>query len=107
MFQEDIGIPMSENDNDNCCGGTLRYKCNGLAINPEGDLYPCLRYMPSSLNNKQIPLNIGSINNGIGSNETEQQNITLLSTTKYKGTGCSNNGWYKISIKKLKIRHDR
>lgn len=79
MFQEDIGIPMSENDNDNCCGGTLRYKCNGLAINPEGDFYLCLRYMPSSLNNKQIPLNIGSINNGIGSNETEQQNITLLS----------------------------
>lgn len=84
MFQEDIGIPMPEEDNDNCCGGSLRDKCNGLAINPEGDFYLCLRYMPSSLNNKQTPLNIGSINNGIGSNEIEQQNITLLSNITRK-----------------------
>jgi hypothetical protein len=75
---------MLENNIDNCCGGTVRDKCNGLAIDPEGDFYLCLRYMPSSLNNKQIPLNIGSINNGIGSNEIEQQNITLLSNITRK-----------------------
>jgi uncharacterized protein len=53
LFDEDIGEPMSEKDNENNCGGVIK---NGvstmIAINESGYIYPCIRYMDSSLNGK-------------------------------------------------------
>jgi radical SAM peptide maturase (CXXX-repeat target family) len=49
MLDENFYSPMDENDNQNWCGGVGDMN---LAINYSGNLYPCLRYMESSLNNK-------------------------------------------------------
>jgi hypothetical protein len=49
MFKEMCFCPLMEQDNNNWCGGV-----NGamLAIDPNGDMYSCIRYMESSLNGK-------------------------------------------------------
>ena len=46
---------MSIKDNTNWCGGDGAM----LAFDPNGIAYPCLRYMPSSLGNDQLPFIIG------------------------------------------------
>lgn len=60
LFEEDSFEPMSEDDNQNWCGG------NGvmLACDPDGVLYPCLRYMPSSIGDKQPILTCGHVDTG-------------------------------------------
>lgn len=58
MFSIDKYHPMSEEDTNNWCGGV----CNGmLAFDPDGSAFPCIRYMSSSLNGKQVPYTIGSV----------------------------------------------
>ena len=61
IFDEGGFEPMDEEDNQNWCGG------NGLmlACDPEGILYPCLRYMPSSLGENQKPLTCGHVDTSI------------------------------------------
>lgn len=59
LFQESAFQPMTEDNNHNSCGGTG----NMLAYDPDGNAYPCLRYMPSSLGDSQPPLIIGNYNN--------------------------------------------
>ena len=58
LFDQTIGQPMRENENDNWCGGDM----NMLAFDPNGDAYPCIRYMSSSLGNEVDPLPVGSVN---------------------------------------------
>jgi radical SAM peptide maturase (CXXX-repeat target family) len=48
--------PMEVTENNNPCGGDGEM----LAVGPQGDLYPCLRFMESSLGEDQKPLKIGS-----------------------------------------------
>lgn len=76
MLNEDLFTPLSSNENQNYCGGTID---GGLAIDWKGDFFPCLRYMESSLNGKQKPLNMGNIFHGIGVTQEENNNISLLS----------------------------
>ena len=57
LFNETFFSPMDESENDNWCGGTAD---EGFAVDYNGLLYPCLRYMDSSLNHNQKKLNIGS-----------------------------------------------
>lgn len=45
FFEEFMFEPMDPEDNQNWCGGTGKM----LACDPDGILYPCLRYMPSSV----------------------------------------------------------
>ena len=61
LFEENYFEPMDEKDNRNWCGG------NGLmlAADPDGVLYPCLRYMPSSIGDKQEILTCGHVDTGI------------------------------------------
>jgi radical SAM peptide maturase (CXXX-repeat target family) len=61
LFDDRIFEPMDENDDQNWCGG------NGLmlASDPDGVLYPCLRYMPSSIGDKQPILTCGHVDTGI------------------------------------------
>jgi len=49
IFEPELFRPKNENDNTNYCGG------NGemLAIDWKGDLYPCIRYMESSLGSER------------------------------------------------------
>lgn len=59
-FNESNFCPLGEEDNANFCGGIMDKGYN-RAIDYKGDVYPCIRYMNSSLNNRQKPLVIGNI----------------------------------------------
>lgn len=69
LFEEDFFKPKDEKDNDNWCGGVGSYM---LSIDPDGDLYPCIRYMESSLGDKNKPLKIGNVKTGIAQTKEEQ-----------------------------------
>lgn len=92
LFEERNFVPMDENDNQNWCGG------NGLmlASDPDGVLYPCLRYMPSSIGDKQEILTCGHVDSGIDTALLkEMQKITRRSQSTDEcfycpiATGCS------------------
>lgn len=52
------GIPLSEKDDKNFCGGTGSMLC----YSPEGTAYPCLRYAPISVGEEKAkPMEIGDI----------------------------------------------
>lgn len=68
------GQPMPEDDNRNFCGGTGSM----LALDYKGDLYPCLRYMHSSIGDKQLAYKIGSLENGIGYDDTTCNRLDCL-----------------------------
>ena len=78
LLDESDGNPLNENDNINFCGGHLNDIAN-MSIDPDGYVFPCIRYMNSSLNNRQQPLSFGSIHNGILITEEEKQNKKILS----------------------------
>lgn len=82
-----------------CVDGWYKIKLN------EKTGYVCSTYLStSSLSTYVTGIDSLNVRSGTGINYstittvTKNENLTLLSTTKYKGTGCSNNGWYKISI---------
>ncbi len=58
----------------NWCGGNGKM----ISINPEGNLYPCIRYMESSLGDHQLPYIIGTLNHGLGFNDIEKERINIL-----------------------------
>ncbi len=61
LFDTFIGKPMPEDDNRNWCGGTGLM----IAFYPDGNIYPCLRYMASSLCGMREPYLIGDLDNGV------------------------------------------
>ncbi len=75
FFDENNFYPLPEEDNNNWCGGT---DCKTISIDYKGKIYPCIRYMDSSLNNKQSNLSIGNINNN-QLTESENFNLQLIS----------------------------
>ena len=61
FFEEDMFRPMDPEDNQNWCGGTGLM----LACSPDGDLYPCLRYMPTSVGrNRDSYVTCGNVKDG-------------------------------------------
>ena len=79
MFNEDIGTPLEESDNQNFCGGDGSM----LAVSPDGSCYPCLRYMDYcfSVKNRQ-PLVIGHVCSGIVDREDSPMLCVLKSMTR-------------------------
>lgn len=70
-----LDLSQQKNTSDqNFCGGDG----NMLAIDYKGDLYPCLRYMESSIGQNQSPYIIGNINDGIGYNQQTKNMIAGL-----------------------------
>ena len=61
--------PLEPDDNRNWCGGTG----NMLAVDPDGKLYPCLRYMESSLGKERAPLTCGTIECGCYCTEEDKE----------------------------------
>ena len=61
IFEESMFRPKLLNDRQNWCGG------NGamISIDWKGDIYPCIRYMESSLGDQVEPIIIGNIKDGI------------------------------------------
>lgn len=74
LFEPDFFHPKQPDDLDNWCGG------NGmmLSCDPDGYLYPCIRYMESSLGNDQKPLRIGHVDEGLAQRKCEQDCIHCL-----------------------------
>ncbi len=70
------GIPQSPEDNKNFCGGTGYM----LAMDYKGDLYPCLRYMESSIGTEVKPMIIGNVHDGIGVQPCEQDCLHCLNS---------------------------
>jgi len=71
--------------------GISEYKnpCGGdgsmIACDPVGDVYPCIRYMDSSLNGKQKPLKIGDVYEGIGKHKCDRECMECLRGVKFAG----------------------
>lgn len=61
-------------EENNWCGGDGHM----LAMDWKGDLFPCLRYMESSLGDEREPYIIGNINTGIGCGEKEKCRLDCL-----------------------------
>lgn len=64
MYNENFFKPKNLSDNNNWCGGNGQM----IAVDWKGDIYPCIRYMESSLGNTVDPIIIGNVNNGIMTN---------------------------------------
>lgn len=61
IFGETIGKPMESTELQNWCGGTGSM----LVCDPDGKLFPCIKYMESSLNGDQKPVSIVDVDNGL------------------------------------------
>ena len=73
-----LDLSQQKNISDkNFCGGDG----NMLAVDYKGDLYPCLRYMESSIGQSQSPYIIGNVNDGIGYNQQTKNMIAGLDVT--------------------------
>ena len=80
FFEEESFNSIDENNNRNWCGGVCveGEEKNYYAIKYTGEIFPCIRYMDSSLNGRQPELPIGNIFNN-DSNKIYQENFKLLS----------------------------
>lgn len=74
LFDETIGKPMLENDNQNWCGGTGKM----MAVDNNGYIYPCLRYIPFCLKEGCEPIIIGDIYNGIEATCDQKDTVACL-----------------------------
>lgn len=61
LYDKQICCPRNPNNDTNWCGGTGKM----LSVDCEGNFYPCVRYMPNSLNGHQPPLYVGSLQDGL------------------------------------------
>ena len=80
LFSEDGFCPMDPEDNQNWCGGTGHM----LAVDPDGRLFPCIRYMESSLGTEIEPIVIGDVDNGIGCTDCQRNWINKLKSITRK-----------------------
>ena len=74
LFIETWAKPLSSKENTNWCGGTGLM----LAMDPDGKLFPCIRYMESSIGNTQKPLIIGDVFNGLMQKTCEKQCVDCM-----------------------------
>ena len=74
MYDNLFFKPKEITDDRNWCGG------NGsmISVDWKGDIYPCIRYMESSLGPNIKPIVIGNINDGIMTNEKCRNCINQL-----------------------------
>ena len=74
LFVDSFFHPKEEDDLQNWCGG------NGymLSMDPDGYLYPCIRYMESSIGTEIKPYRIGHVDIGIGQTECHKNCIDCL-----------------------------
>lgn len=68
LYESDFFRPKNPDDLQTWCGGTGSLM---LSCDPDGWLYPCIRYMESSLGDKRDPVRIGHVDYGIYKTEEE------------------------------------
>lgn len=74
FWEKDFFRPKDVEENENWCGGTGSM----IAIDPDGWIYPCIRYMESSLGEEQEPIRIGHVDWGIEKLEQEKKTVKCL-----------------------------
>lgn len=74
LFSDIFFCPKDPEDTDTWCGGLGSM----LACDPDGYLYPCIRYMESSLGNDVPPIRIGHVDTGICQTEEERNRLECL-----------------------------
>lgn len=74
LFEEIFFKPKQEGDDQNWCGGTGSM----LSCDSDGYLYPCIRYMESSLGCDQKPIRIGHVDTGLVTTEEEKETVHCL-----------------------------
>jgi radical SAM peptide maturase (CXXX-repeat target family) len=80
-FLNNNGTPIPANDNRNYCGGTGSM----LSMDPDGYLYPCIRYMESSIGTKVPPVRIGHISTGLRQKKCEDDCLKCMLTANRRG----------------------
>ena len=75
FFNEDYCQPKEEHDNENWCGGVHN---SMFAIDNNGLIYHCIRFMDSSLQGEQKALPIGDIEKGFGVVEEHVKNLEMF-----------------------------
>ena len=74
LYARNLGIPKKADDLQNWCGGTGSM----LSMDPDGWLYPCIRYMESSLGADQKPMRIGNVHMGLATCKEHQNCVECL-----------------------------
>lgn len=75
LYNEDYFKPKKEHENDNWCGGNGQM----ISVDPDGIIFPCIRYMESSLGTDQEPYSIGDVDKGICQTECDKCRVDCLS----------------------------
>lgn len=74
LFSDTFFCPKETDDLTTWCGGLG----DMLACDPDGYLYPCIRYMESSLGNDVPPIRIGHVDTGIAQCKEECETLSCL-----------------------------
>ena len=74
VFRETPDGPIPKHNDSTTCGGTGAM----LAVRPNGDLYPCLRYMPSSVGDNVKDLKMGNVHDGMIGREEKSEVLSML-----------------------------
>lgn len=85
LFEETLGRPKPITEMQTWCGGVGN---SMLAIDPFGNLYPCLRYMDSSLGVDQPPMIIGTVDEGIGQSEKFSKRVQCMGCVTRRTEMC-------------------
>lgn len=94
-LEDDVFISMLDlssgtnfNTDNTWCGGCGLM----MAVAPDGNIYPCLRYTPSSIGKKQKPYVIGTVEKGLMQTAEEEQRVKCFECvtrkTQFAGTKC-------------------
>lgn len=107
LYNEQFFCPKDEEDLQPWCGGVGN---SMIACDPDGVIFPCIRYMESSLGDDQEPYSIGDVDNGIGYNKCYQCRIDCMAKVNRRtqstdecfycpiAAGCSNCSAYDYQI---------
>lgn len=74
LFEKDFFKPKDENDLQTWCGGTG----DMLAVDWRGWIYPCIRYVDTSLGCERAPIIIGNVDDGLAQKECERRCIDCM-----------------------------
>ena len=74
LFNDTWATPLPVSDNRNWCGGSGYM----LAMDPDGNMFSCIRYMESSLGTDQPPLIIGNVFDGLLKKDCEKNCVECL-----------------------------
>lgn len=107
LYNEDFFHPKDPDDLQSWCGGVGN---SMIACDPQGRIFPCIRYMESSLNGEQEPYSIGDVDNGIGCTECYKCRINCMAKIDRRtqstdecfycpiAAGCSNCSGYDYQV---------